>query len=79
MEPCAVAVLRGSTTIWVAAAARPASKNCMAGGIVSAGFDPTSKIVSASAMSASGKGRPRSIPKARFAAVAADDIQKRPL
>jgi hypothetical protein len=51
----------------------------MSGGIVSAGFAPTSRIASARAMSATGKGSPRSIPNARVAAAAADDMQKRPL
>ena len=74
-----MAVRRGSTTMWAAPAARPASKNCMAGGIVAAGLEPTSRIASASARSASGNGRPRSMPKARLAAVAADDMQNRPL
>jgi len=60
-------------------ASRPASKNCMAGGIVSAGLDPTSSTASASAMSESGNGSPRSMPKARLLAVAADDMQNRPL
>jgi hypothetical protein len=36
-------------------------------------------MASAAAMSASGKGRPRSMPKARLAAVAEDDMQNRPL
>jgi hypothetical protein len=62
-----------------APAARPASKYCMAGGIASAGFAPTSSTVRASATSASGNGSPRSTPRARLAAVAADDMQKRPL
>ena len=35
--------------------------------------------VSARAMSASGNGIPRSIPKALVAAAAAEDMQKRPL
>lgn len=65
--------------MWVAPAARPASKYCMAGGMVSAGLDPTSRIALASAMSESGNGSPRSTPKARFPAVAADDMQNRPL
>ncbi len=72
MDPAAVAVRRGSTTMWVAPAARPASKHCMAGGMVAAGFEPTSRIALASARSASGNGSPRSIPKARLAAVAAE-------
>ena len=38
--PLAVAVRRGSTTMWVAPLARPSSKYCMAGGMVSAGFEP---------------------------------------
>ena len=49
--------MRGSTTMCVAPAARPASKNCIAGGIVAAGFEPTSKIVCASAMSAQREGQ----------------------
>lgn len=79
VDPAAVAVRRGSTTMWVAPAARPASKYCMAGGMVAAGLDPTSKIVFASARSASGKGSPRSMPNARLLAVAAELMQKRPL
>ena len=51
----------------------------MAGGMVSAGLLPTSSIASASAMSASGNGSPRSMPNARFAAAAAEDMQNRPL
>jgi hypothetical protein len=47
--------------------------------MVAAGFEPTSRITRAWATSASGNGSPRSIPKARFAAVAADDMQNRPL
>jgi hypothetical protein len=47
--------------------------------MASAGFAPTSSTVRASATSASGNGRPRSMPSARFAAVAALDMQKRPL
>ncbi len=63
----------------VAPAARPASKYCIAGGMVSAGLPPTSSTASACAMSASGNGRPRSTPNARFTAVAAEDMQNRPL
>ena len=51
----------------------------MIGGIVSATFAPTSRIASACAISEMGKGRPRSSPKARRPAEAADDMQKRPL
>ena len=51
----------------------------MAGGIVSAGLDPTSTRTSARGMSARGKGSPRSSPKARWRAVAAADMHKRPL
>ena len=39
-----MAVRRGSTTMCVAPAARPASKYCMAGGMVAAGLEPTSRI-----------------------------------
>jgi hypothetical protein len=46
---------------------------------VSAGLLPTSTTTSAAAMSTSGKGMPRSMPKARIAAPAAEDMQKRPL
>ncbi len=77
--PFAVAVRRGSTTMWVAPLARPSSKYCIAGGIVSAGLEPTSRIACACAMSASGNGSPRSMPNARLDAVAADDMQNRPL
>ena len=65
--------------MWVAPAARPASKNCMAGGMVAAGLEPTRRIASDSARSASGNGNPRSIPNALLQAVAADDMQNRPL
>ena len=58
--------------MWVAPAARPASKYCMAGGMVAAGLEPTSRIACVSARSASGNGRPRSMPKARLPAVAAE-------
>jgi hypothetical protein len=51
----------------------------MAGGIVSAGLDPTSRIAAASATSDSGKGNPRSTPNALLPAVAAEDMQNRPL
>jgi hypothetical protein len=51
----------------------------MDGGIASAGLAPTSSTVRASAMSATGNGRPRSTPNDRFDAVAADDMQNRPL
>jgi hypothetical protein len=47
--------------------------------MVSAAFPPTSKIASAAAMSVIGPGSPRSIPKDRLAAAAAEDMQKRPL
>ncbi len=77
--PLAVAVLLGSTTMWVAPAARPASNHCIAGGMVAAGFEPTSSTASAPAMSESGNGSPRSMPKARLPAVAAEDMQNRPL
>ncbi len=47
--------------------------------MVAATFDPSSRIVRASSRSVTGKGRPRSIPKARLDAAAADDMQNRPL
>ena len=65
--------------MWVAPADRPASKYCIAGGMVAAGFEPTSKIVRASARSDSGNGSPRSMPNARLQAVAAELMQNRPL
>ena len=77
--PSAVEVRRGSTTMCRAPAARPRSKYCIAGGMVSAGLAPTSRIACAFAMSDSGNGSPRSTPKARLPAVADDDMQKRPL
>ena len=55
--------------------ARCASKYCMSGGIVSAGLLPATRMASVSAMSAIGKGSPRSMPKARLPAAAADDMQ----
>jgi hypothetical protein len=51
----------------------------MTGGIVSAGLAPTSRMVCALGMSSSGNGNPRSMPNAREAAAAADDMQNRPL
>ena len=69
---------RGSTTICVAPFARPL-EHCIAGGMVAARLAPTSRIASAPAMSASGNGSPRSTPKARLEAAAADDMQNRPL
>jgi len=72
----ALAVRRGSTTICLAPRARPSSKYCIAGGSVSAGLLPTSRMTSACATSANGKGSPRSIPNERFDAAAADDMQK---
>jgi hypothetical protein len=47
--------------------------------MVSARLLPTSSTQSVAAMSASGNGSPRSRPKARFEAVAAEDMQNRPL
>jgi hypothetical protein len=51
----------------------------MDGGIASAGLAPTSSTVRAWATSSSGNGSPRSMPRARLAAVADEDMQKRPL
>ncbi|GAB3858037.1 hypothetical protein GCM10029963_57030 [Micromonospora andamanensis] len=70
---------RGSITI-----SRPPRSRCsvsqrISGGMVSAGFAPTSSRVSARPRSDSGNGRPRSTPKARMPAAAADDMQNRPL
>ena len=79
LAPSAVEVRRGSTTMCWAPAARPSSKYCMAGGMVSAGLAPTSRIAAALAMSDSGNGSPRSTPNARLPAVADEDMQKRPL
>jgi hypothetical protein len=75
----AVGVARGSMTINVPFAADCSVRYRARGGIVSVTLAPASKRVSAPARSASGNGRPRSIPKARIPAAAADDIQKRPL
>ena len=47
----------------------------MSGGIVSATFEPQSSSVFVSAMSLTGNGSPRSIPKARFCPAAAEDMQ----
>ncbi len=58
---------------------RPSSNHCIAGDIVSAGLAPTSRMTAAAAISASGNGMPRSMPKARVAAPAAEDMQNRPL
>jgi hypothetical protein len=51
----------------------------MNGGMVSATFDPRRRTVDAPSRSSSGNGSPRSIPKARLPAAAADDMQNRPL
>ncbi len=75
----AVAVRRGSETISRPPRARCASKYCMIGGIVSAGLEPAIRMASAPGMSASGNGRPRSMPNARRPAAAAEAMQKRPL
>ena len=71
----AVALRRGSTTISLPPFARCASKYCISGGIVSAGFPPASSTTSAPAISSIGKGSPRSTPNALCAATAADDMQ----
>ncbi len=47
----------------------------MSGGIVSATFEPQSRSVLVSAMSLTGNGSPRSIPKARFWPAAAEAMQ----
>lgn len=47
--------------------------------MVSAALPPTRSTTSAAAMSPSGNGSPRSSPKARLAAAAADDMQNLPL
>ena len=47
----------------------------MIGGRVSAQFEPQSMTVSASAMSLTGNGSPRSIPNALFCPAAAEDMQ----
>jgi hypothetical protein len=65
--------------ICVAPRLRPSSNHCIAGGMVSAGLAPISRTTSAAAMSASGNGMPRSLPNARMAAAAAEDMQNRPL
>jgi hypothetical protein len=54
-------------------------KYCMMGGMVSAALLPTKRMVCASAISASGNGRPRSMPNALIEAAAAEDMQNRPL
>ena len=74
----AVVLRRGSTTM-SPPAARALCRCERKGGIVSPTFEPRSSTVSAVSRSVSGKGRPRSMPNARFAAAAADDMQKRPL
>ena len=56
---------RGSTTISPPAARAP-SRWPMNGGIVSATFEPRSRIVRASSRASTGNGRPRSMPKARI-------------
>lgn len=78
-EPRAVEERRGSMVICVAPRLRPSSNHCIAGGMVSAGLAPTSRMTSAAAISDSGNGRPRSMPKARLVAAAAEDMQNRPL
>ncbi len=47
--------------------------------MVSTQLEPHSTTASARAMSDTGNGRPRSIPKERLAPAAAEDMQKRPL
>jgi len=47
----------------------------MSGGMVSAQFAPHSKSALVRAMSATGNGRPRSIPNARFCPAAAEAMQ----
>src|SRR2546426_493745 len=69
----------GSTTMSRPPFARCSSRYCMNGGMVSAALPPTRSTASAWAMSSSGNGRPRSSPKARSEAAAAEDMQKRPL
>ena len=49
--------------------------HCMIGGMVSAQFEPHSISALVSAMSATGNGKPRSMPKARFCPAAAEDMQ----
>jgi hypothetical protein len=74
-----VGVARGSTTISAPPRFFCSWKYCITGGIVSARLLPTSRIVSAPGISASGNGSPRSIPNALTDAAAADDMQNRPL
>ncbi len=66
VAPSAVAVRRGSATISAPPASRWDSKYRISGGMVSAGFAPTSRMASAWAMSSTGNGRPRSMPNARL-------------
>ena len=75
----AVAVRLGSITTTAPPAALNRPRCWTNGGIVSAGLLPTSSTQSASPRSLKGNGMPRSTPKARFPAAAAEDMQKRPL
>ena len=75
----AVGVRRGSMTTTWPPLSRSRSRWRAAGGIVSARLEPTSTSTSVRSTSASGKGSPRSIPNARLAADAADDMHQRPL
>ncbi|GAA3030185.1 hypothetical protein GCM10017559_66000 [Streptosporangium longisporum] len=75
----AVAVTRGSMTISRPPASRIAARCRTKGGMVSATFPPASSTASARARSVIGNGRPRSMPKARPVAAAAEDMQNRPL
>ena len=70
----AVSVRRGSTTM-SDPRSRWSASHCTIGGIVSAQFEPQSISVSVSAMSETGKGRPRSTPNALFWPAAADAMQ----
>ena len=71
----AVSVRRGSTTMRCPPAPFCSKIHCMMGGIVSAQFDPQSIRAFAFAMSETGNGRPRSMPKARFWPAAAEAMQ----
>ena len=59
----------------LAAALCCSSIHCMSGGMVSAQFAPHSRSALVRAMSSTGNGRPRSMPKALFCPAAADAMQ----
>ena len=74
----AVGVRRGSATMSPPASAAR-TRWVRKGGIVSAGLAPRSSTACADPMSVTGKGSPRSRPKHRMPAAAAELMHQRPL